>query len=297
MPRDLLPAQLRARLRELRIASRRTSPLRGGGLHRSRDRGAGLEFSQYRAYEPGDELRRIDWKLYARSDRFFVREAERDSPLAVWVLLDASASMAQVDEMRPDWSRLDAGKALAAAIAEVAVRQGDRVGLAVLRDDDPAWLPMSSGPRHRDRVLLALHDARAQGGVPGEHAWRLLWERIAPDEMVVYIGDCFDEASLAQLERMARARREISVIQVLTAAERDFPFTDGRRFVDPETGEELPGDGAALRDTFLARFGEAQRVLHARFDAAGIRHATCHLDAPLDLPLRTLFPARAGGVG
>lgn len=295
MARDLLPAELRARLRELRIVSHRTSPLRGGGLHRSRDRGTGLEFSQYRAYEPGDELRRIDWKLYARSDRFFVREAERDSPLAVWVLLDASASMGQVDEARPDWTRLDVGKALAAAIAEVAVRQGDRVGLAVLRDDGLAWLPASSGPRHRDRVLLALHDAQARGGVPGEEAWRLPWERIAPDEMVVYIGDCFDDAPLAQLERMARARREVSVIQVLTAAERDFPFTDGRRFVDPETGEELPGDGAALRDTFLARFGEAQQALHARLDAAGIRHAACHLDTRLDLPLRVLFPA--GGAG
>ena len=115
MDDDLLPPSLRARLRELRIGSRRISPLRGGGVHRSRDRGAGLEFSQYRGYEPGDEPRRIDWKLYARSDRFFVREAERDSPLTAWVLLDASASMAQADESRPQWTRLDAGKALASS--------------------------------------------------------------------------------------------------------------------------------------------------------------------------------------
>lgn len=297
MARDLLPAELRARLCELRIASRRTSPLRGGGQHRSRDRGAGLEFSQYRAYEPGDELRRIDWKLYARSDRFFVREAERDSPLAVWVLLDASASMAQADESRPDWTRLDAGKALAAAIVEVTVRQGDRTGLAVMRDAGSTWLPAASGSRHRDRALLALHDAQAGGGVPGEQAWRPLWERIGADEMVVYIGDCFDDAPVSLLTRLARARREVCVIQVLTAAERDFPFADGRRFIDPETGEELPGDGRALREAFLARFGEAQRVLHARFDAAGIRHATCHLDTALDLPLRTLFPPHGGGAG
>src|SRR5690606_3142222 len=124
------------------------------GMHRSRDRGAGLEFSQYRGYEPGDELRRIDWKLYARSDRFFVREAERDSPLTVWVLLDASASMAQADESRPDWSRLDAGKALAAAIAEVAVRQGVRVGLGVLNDRDLRLVPAAAGTRQRDRILL-----------------------------------------------------------------------------------------------------------------------------------------------
>lgn len=293
MARDLLPPALRAHLRELRIASRRVSPLRGGGMHRSRDKGAGLEFSQYRSYEPGDELRRIDWKLYARSDRFFVREAERDSPLAAWVLLDASASMAQADESQPAWSRLDAGKALAAALAEVAVRQGDRIGLAVLRDDGLALVPAATGARQRDRILLQLHGLEARGAFPDEARLLPLWERIPADDLVVFIGDCFDEACIALAERFAAARREVLAIQVLTVAERDFPFDDGRRFRDPETGEELPGDGRALRADFLARFGAAQRTLHARFDAAGIRHAAHVLDEPLDRPLRRLFPARA----
>lgn len=293
MDRNLVPPALRAQLRALRIASRRISPLRGGGMHRSRDKGAGLEFSQYRSYEPGDELRRIDWKLYARSDRFFVREAERDSPLAVWVLLDASASMSQADESRLDWSRLDAGKALVAAIAEVAARQGDRAGLAVLRDDGLRLLPAASGSRQRDRILLELHDLDARGVFPDASKLLPLWERIAADDLVVLIGDCFDEACIALAERLAGARREVLAIQLLTVAERDFPFDDGRRFRDPETGEELPGDGRALRTEFLARFGEAQRALHARFDAVGIRHVVHVLDEPLDRPLRQLFPARA----
>ena len=95
MPDALIPPEVRARLPELRLGARRAVGYRGIGLHRSRSRGAGLEFAQYRAYEPGDEPRQIDWKLYARSDRFFVREAERESPLAVWLLVDASASMAR----------------------------------------------------------------------------------------------------------------------------------------------------------------------------------------------------------
>ena len=79
-------------------------------MHASRSRGAGLEFAQYRGYEPGDEPRRIDWKLFARSDRYFVREAERDSPLTLWIVIDASASMALADRARPDFSKLEAAK-------------------------------------------------------------------------------------------------------------------------------------------------------------------------------------------
>lgn len=291
---DPVTPGLRAQLRGLRIASRRGSPLRGGGQHRSRDKGAGLEFSQYRGYEPGDEPRRIDWKLYARSDRFFVREAERDSPLAVWIVLDGSASMAQADETRPDWTRLDAARALAACIAEVALRQGDRVGLVAMHDDALALVPAAGGSRQRDRLLFELQRLDAHGAVPGEARLRPLWERIAADDLVVVLGDFLDGAAVELAVRLAGARREVLAMQLLTAAERDFPFDDGRRFRDPETGEELPGDGRALRTGFLARFGEAQRALRARFDEAGIRHATFVLDEPLARPLRALFAERPG---
>lgn len=294
MARDLIPPELRSRLRELRIASRRTSPLRGGGAHRSRDKGAGLEFSQYRGYEPGDELRRIDWKLYARSDRFFVREAERDSPLTVWLVLDGSASMTQADEARPDWSRLDAARALAGAIAEVAVRQGDRVGLAVLREDGLQLVQPAGGARHRDRLLFALERAEARGELPDEPRLRPLSQRIGADDMVVMVGDCFDERFIAFMVQLARSRREVACVQVLTVAEHTFPFDDGRVFRDPETGQQLPGDGRSLRAGFLARFTQAQRVLHARLDAVGIRHATHVLGAPLAPTLLRLFPAQGG---
>ena len=125
----LIPPDVRARLRELRLVARAGAGGVGLGQHASRSRGAGLEFAQYRAYEPGDEPRRIDWKLYARSDRYFVREAERDSPLTIWLLLDATASMRQADAARPDFTKLDAAKTLAACVIELALRQGDRFGL------------------------------------------------------------------------------------------------------------------------------------------------------------------------
>ena len=291
---DFIPAPVRARLKDLRLAGRRTTGGHGFGQHTSRSRGAGLEFAQYRAYEPGDELRQIDWKLYARSDKFFVREAERDSPLAVWLVLDASASMAQADEVRPDWSRLDAGKALAACIAEVGLRQGDRVGLVALREDALVFVPAAAGSRQRERLLFDLERIRAEGGVPDESRLRPAWDRIAADDLVVVLGDFLDPAVPDLAIRLAAARREVLAIQLLAVAERDFPFEDGRRFIDPETGEAVPGDARGLRAEFLSRFGEAQRALHARFAEAGIRHAVHVLDEPLLAPLRRLFVAGPG---
>jgi uncharacterized protein (DUF58 family) len=122
MHADLIPHELRARLRDLRLVARRNAGGDGLGQHSSRSRGAGLEFAQYRAYEPGDEPRRIDWKLYARSDRYFVREAERDSPLGVWLLLDATASMRQADQADPARAKFDVAKTLAACVIELALR-------------------------------------------------------------------------------------------------------------------------------------------------------------------------------
>lgn len=289
---DLIPPAVRARLRNLRLTSKRAVGTQGIGVHSSRSRGAGLEFAQYRAYEPGDELRQIDWKLYARSDRFFVREAERESPLAVWLLLDASASMRQEDAVRPGWSRLHAGKALAACVAELALRQGDRFGLIVLRGDGLRLLAPATGARQRDRLLLELHGLSAQGAWPAAEQLRPLWERIGSGDLALMIGDGFDEGSLEVAERLASARREVLSLRILTAEERDFPFRGGYRFRDPETGEELLGDGAALREEFIARFATARRMLDARLDASGIRHAEYVLDEELDLPLRRLFGTR-----
>jgi uncharacterized protein (DUF58 family) len=289
---DFISPQVHARLKDLRLTSRRAAGLHGLGLHHSRSRGAGLEFAQYRAYEPGDELRLVDWKLYARSDRFFVRDAERESPLAVWILIDATASMAQDDAARPGWSRLSAAKGLAACVAELALRQGDRFGMVALNDDGLRLVAPAASVRQRDRMLLELHALQATGRWPTPAQLHPLWERIGAGDLVVLLSDPFDDGATEVATRLAAARREVVAIQMLTVEERDFPFQGGHRFRDPETGAELLGDGAAMRAEFLARFAQARRDLNARLDASGIRHAEFVLDQPLDLPLRRLFGAR-----
>lgn len=288
-PESLIPADLRARLKDLRLVARHPSTARGFGLQSSRNRGTGMEFAQYRAYEPGDEPRLIDWKLLARSDRYYVREAERDSPLTVWLLIDATASMAQADRARPGWSRLSAAKVFAACVIELALRQGDRFGIAMVDGDGVRLIPAGSGARHRDRCVLELHRMRAHGAWPSEARLALLWQHVGADAMLLMLSDGFDPACIDLAERLAAARREVLSVQILTSEERDFPFRGGFVFHDAETGAELRCDGEAVRAQFLARFDAARAELAARMATSGIRHLAYVLDEPLELPLQRLF--------
>ena len=290
---DLIPPDVRSRLKALRLITRRAVGSHGLGLHQSHSRGAGLEFAQYRAYERGDELRQIDWKLYARSDKFFVREAERESPVAVWILMDASASMGQSDEGRAEGNttRFDAAKSLTAALAELAMQQGDRFGWMALSDQGLRLLPPATGLRQRNRLTLELLPLKPAGGFAREDQLSHVWERIGAHDLVVILSDCFDPGVVDLAETLAAAGREVLVVEMLTVGEKDFAFTGGYRFRDPETGEELLGDAPALRAEFLRRFGEARAELHARLDAVGIRRAEHVLGQPVDLPLRRLFGA------
>lgn len=286
---DLIPIDVRARLKTLRLQARRISGAQGIGQHQSRSRGAGLEFAQYRAYERGDEPRQIDWKLYARSDKFFVREAERDSPLVVWCLIDATASMAQTDAARPNWSRLDAAKALGACVIELALKQGDRFGVIAVNDRSLTIVNVGSGTRHRDQCLLELHKLTAQGVWPAEAQTRPVWERIGAQTLVLLLSDDYDEACVSLAERLAIARREVLSVQILTTEERDFPFQGGHRFRDTETNTELLTDAAASRASFKEKFADAKLSLGARFAACGINHTEYVLDQSLDTPLQRFF--------
>lgn len=284
-----LPPDLRARLRQISLVPRSLTAAQGFGLHAGRSRGSGIEFAQYRPYELGDDLRRIDWRLLARSDHFFVREAERESQAVLWIVLDASASMGQADQRRPDWSRLHAAQRLAAALIAIALRDGDGFGLVSLRDSSTSMTRNGAGVRHRDRIFAELARLEAAGTPSWDRAMQQLGGRSAPGDLIIVLSDGFDDGCPLALERLAATGRDVSLVQILTCEERDFPFTDTRRFEDPETGANLLGDGASMRDRFLARFGEARAALAARLHAARIVYATHFIDESADQPIRALF--------
>jgi len=289
-----IPPEVRSRLRRLSLRTRSDLGTRGFGMHPSRNKGSGIEFAQYRAYEPGDEPRRIDWKLFARSDKFFVREAEEESPVSVWILIDASASMGQADRAAPDNSRLDAAKLLALCTAELALMQGDRFGWIALQSGALGLAEPRGGRAQIDRLQIDFARLQAGGTFPDAATLAPLWERIGAHDLVLFLSDCFDEGGIALIERLAKAGREVLAVQMLTVEERDFPFDGGYRFLDQESGDALIGDGRALRETFLGRFAAARAALDARLDKAGIRHTVYVLDEAIDQPLQAFFGRGAG---
>lgn len=292
----LVTPDVRARLKTLRLSARWSPHAQGIGQHASRSRGAGLEFAQHRAYEPGDEPRHIDWKLYARSDRYFVRDSTRDSPLTAWLLVDATPSMSQADAARPDYAKLDAAKALAACIAEIALQQNDGFGL-ITAGAGVGGLPAGSGRRHRDRLWLELDRVVCAHARLSEGALRPLLERVTPASLLIVLSDGYDDALVDAALRAAAARRQVLFIEILSRDELTFPYTGDVVFRDPETGARRRGRAEAMRAGFLERFAAARAALARRLEAAGIRCVEHVLDEPVDRPLRRLFGGRRGEHG
>lgn len=284
-----LPPEVLARLRPLRLHTRRGAAAHGHGAHASVQRGSGLEFSQYRAYEPGDDPRQVDWKLFARSDRYYVREAERESPLVAWIVLDASASMGQTDQARPHVSRLDVARRVAACVLQVALQGGDRFGVLAFNQQQLQAIPAGAGARHRDRCLLALDAIQPDGHWPDASRMAAAWERLGPRSLVLLLSDCFDEAAIEMAEKLAVAGREVCMVQLLMADERDFPYLGGHLFVDTEASTSLLGDADSLRDDYLRRFAEARAALQGRCTRAGIRLAVQFADGAVDTSMQSLF--------
>ena len=284
-----LPPDVLARLRPLRLRNRSSADLLGHGSHASVHRGAGLEFAQYRAYEPGDDPRMVDWKLFARSDRYYVREAERESPLTAWIVLDASASMRQADLARPHLRRWDVALQLAQCAMQLALQGGDAFGVVVANDIERLPLPAGRGTRHRDRCLLALAELQPRGGWPRPVALRPLWNAIGARSLVMVLSDAFDAGIVEACETFAAGGRDVCLLQLLMADEREFPYRGGHRFEDPETGEHLLGDAASLRAGFIERFAQARAALRSRCARAGIAHVEHFSDQPPDAPFARLF--------
>lgn len=224
----------------------------GHGIHAGRERGAGVEFSEYRSYVPGDEWRRVDWKLAARADRYFVREAERDSHVAVWLILDASASMAEPSRSIEGVDKLTYARTLLACVAAIAQRQGDAFGLVVLSDGKVGFTPASRGPRHLQRVLAQLQRTTPSGQLPDAATLKASLHFALAPSAIYAASDLLDwpsPLSLA-LTRLRQMRHDVRVLCLQTQAEIDASFPETQAYRDPEHEEGVFRFGADLKEGY-----------------------------------------------
>ncbi len=285
----LLDPVLLARISDLALLARSVVDGFMHGQHRSLRRGSSADFAQHRSYQPGDDLRRIDWRVYGRTDRFYVKEYEADTNASVLFALDATASMAYGSG---SVTKYDYGRFLIASLAWLSQRQGDRVGLATFSGDLVDIVPPST--RHLQLLLHTLGGSRASGAGRLSTAVDRLTHLSTRAGIVVLVTDCYEQPD--DLGRAADALRirghDVIVFHLADAAERDFPFTAATTFEDAESGVRLPLRPDDLRATYLARMAEHHAAVSARLSAAGTDYVRVHTDQPLDRALHAYLDSR-----
>lgn len=262
------------------------------GLHRSPFRGFSVEFAEYRQYLPGDDLSTIDWKVYARSDRYYVKKYEEDTNLDCHIMLDVSASMTYASG---EVSKLAYGSYLAAALAYLMHRQRDAVGLVAFDQQIVERLPASTRPGHLKSVLLAL--SRLQPGTRSDVSKPMhqLAEALARRSMSVVISDLLDDpaAVTSGLKHLRFRGTDVIVFHVLDAAELTFPFEEPARFKDVETGTELLAVPRAVRKEYLRRLEDLFTTYERELRGAGIDYVRLDTSMPLDTALLAYLSTRA----
>lgn len=289
---DLLPPDDLAALNRALVAAR--VPVEGPstGGHRSPNKGASIEFRQHRPYTVGDEIRRIDWKAFARLDRYFIREHEDETSLRATIVLDSSASMAYAGQ--GGRSKLDHAVRLAAGLAYLLIGQGDSVGLVVADTAIRDLVPPRSGAGHLRHLAAALAGAQPGGETALAGTIDLVEARLKKRGLVVLISDLMDEAGplLRALARLRHARHDVAVLHVLDRDELDFPFAGWTRFEGLERHETVV-DPAHLRATYLQALAQWRGELADGCRRQRIDLTTLPSDEPCGRQLATWLGTRA----
>lgn len=209
------------------------------GLHKSPYHGFSVEFAEHRQYMPGDDIRHIDWKVYGKTDRYYVKEFEEETNLKAYILLDASASMAFSSHIV---TKLQYASYLAAALSFLMIRQRDSVGLLTFNDKIRRYLPPRSVMTYLSLILKELQTVQSGSKTDVAFTFHQLAERIKRRGLIIILSDLLDEPDkvLSGLKHFRHKKHEVIVFHVLDPFELNFNFSRNAVFQDMETGEKLP---------------------------------------------------------
>lgn len=289
--RFLDPAVI-ARLGSLELRARTIVEGFLSGLHRSPLKGFSAEFAEYRQYLPGDDLATIDWKVFARSDRFVVRMHEEDTNLKGYLLLDVSRSMSYGSG---SLTKLEYGCTLAASLAYLMQKQRDAAALVTFDSEIRAMVAPSTRPGHLSAVLHALEAATPGARSDASRPLSQVADAMRARGLVVLISDLLDDPqTVIRGLRSLRVRgSDVLVFHVLDADELTFPFERPVRFRDLETDAEVAANPEDIRAGYLASINGLVETYRQAFGAAGIEYQLADTGKPLDQLLRAYLSARA----
>jgi uncharacterized protein (DUF58 family) len=269
------------------------------GLHRATLHGSSVEFAEHKEYSPGDEIRHIDWKAYAKLDRWYIKQYEQESQLTVYLVLDASGSM---DFAGGGLKKLDYAAHALAALAYLAIQQQDKAGLAVFGDRAVEILVPPRGRTTHLRDLLGVLDQVTTAGGKGDESPAQVLERIAElarrkRALVVLASDMFDDddRTLEVLKRLRAQRHDVVVLHVLDPHERDFPYDGLTLFEALESDHRLLANPSVIRKEYLARMHGFLERCRVRCADSGVDYHLVSTDQPLERTLLDLLASRNRG--
>jgi uncharacterized protein (DUF58 family) len=290
------PAQL-SRLGSLPIKARVIVEGALSGLHRASVHGSSVEFSEHKEYSPGDELRHIDWRAYAKGDRYYVKQYEQESQLTVYLVLDASASMQFAGG---GMAKLEYGGLALAALAYLVVQQQDKVGLLACGDRKlETMVPPRARTNHLHDLLSVLDQVMQKGGT-GDESPAYALQRIAEltrrrRALIVLASDLFDadDATIKALATLRAQRHDVSVLHVLDPHEQTFPYEGLTEFHALESTNRMLVNPAAIRKDYLEKMAVFLAKTKQGLTSAGIDYHLASTDKPLELTLLDLLVARS----
>ncbi|MBC8350578.1 MAG: DUF58 domain-containing protein [Planctomycetes bacterium] len=262
------------------------------GLHRSPFVGFSVEFNSHREYVQGDDLRHVNWKLYARNRRLYVKEFDAETNMNVYIMLDISKSMECASTGR---SKLQYGSALAAALAHLALKQHDAVGITLFADRVISHIRPSAKPHQLQEILQAIETTDARPTSDVARAFHQAAELAPHRGLVVLISDLFDDLPTVMngIEHMQFKNHEVILFHVLDPWERDLPLEGNVRFHDMETGEEITTQAESIREQYLNHVNDWRDEMATSCLNRGVDRVELTTDDPLDQALMDYFVRRS----
>lgn len=290
---QLIDPQALVKLGRLELIARKVVEGFISGKHRSPFKGFSVEFAEHREYTPGDDLRDLDWRVYARSDRYYVKQYEEETNLRAYVLLDASGSMKYAGD---SISKFRYAQFIAATLSHLMLNQQDAVGLVTFDEEMRRYIPPRSRPSHL-RVLLEEMEATEPGGETSlSSVLHYVAERIRRRGLVVLISDCFDDVDslVSGLHHFRHRKHEVILFHVMAREELTFPFRSWSQFRNLEApSSRLLLDPASVRDAYLREISTFLTELKRRCGEMEIDYVQLDTSKPYDDALVRYLAFRA----
>jgi len=286
------PATL-ANLKGLELKARLIVEGFASGMHKSPYHGFSVEFAEHREYVPGDDLRYVDWKVYGKSDRFYLKQYEEETDFACHILIDSSESMLYRSEQAAV-SKLEYATYVAAALAHLVIQQRDAVGLATFDHGVTNFVQPSSRPSHLKQLCHLMETVPTQGETAMGPIFHDLAERIKKRGLIIILSDLFDDVDsiLLGLKHFRHRRHDVSVMQVVDPAEQDFPFEDPTLFKGLEGLPEQMIEPRSLQRAYRQEFEGFLKQMRAGCRNLNMDHTLVRTDQPVGIALSSFLASR-----